>query len=93
MYWRKMIPEFPRAPEKAAAAMEEAVSARDLETRVPSAMERQVKTMLSPVSPSGTGKTLMLLRCSLRRSRAAVPARKAFLYLSPSIHRIFIFKG
>ena len=93
MYWQKMIPEFPLAPEKAASAMEAAVSASDLEGCVCSAMDLQVNTILSPVSPSGTGKTLMLLRCSLRRSRAAVPARKAFLYLSPSIHRIFIFKG
>ena len=62
--WARIEPEFPRAPFNEASATASAT----LETRlllldfVSSEMVARTKVMLVPVSPSGTGNTLILLR-------------------------------
>ena len=57
MIWDKMTPEFPRAPSKAPRAKCAATaSTLDEGFSVASRMAaRSVRTMLVPVSPSGTG--------------------------------------
>src|SRR4030066_1016391 len=62
--WAKMSPELPRAPERAASAIDRRVVFRDLLTTAVSAIERMVAARLVPVSASGTGKTLIRLRYS-----------------------------
>src|SRR3954466_579537 len=61
--WASIIPEFPRAPSTAARAMVRAVSGSEASpsARRASATARRVKLKLVPVSPSGTGKTLIRL--------------------------------
>ena len=58
-----IIPELPRAPSTAARAMVRAVSGSDASpsARRASATARRVRLKLVPVSPSGTGKTLIRL--------------------------------
>ncbi len=76
MIWERMTPELPRAPMSAprdiAAMMAPAPSSGQ---RCASSMtERMVRYMLVPVSPSGTGKTLMALTESACFSSQAAAA-------------------
>ena len=61
--WASIIPELPRAPSTAPRAAVRAVSGSDASpsARRASATERSVSEKLVPVSPSGTGKTLIRL--------------------------------
>jgi hypothetical protein len=62
MNWAKIRPELPRAPPRAALAMDLSVVLIERWAWAPSAMARIVVARLVPVSASGTGKTLILLR-------------------------------
>src|SRR5688572_2631875 len=61
--WASIMPELPRAPRTAARAAVRAVSGSGASpsTRSASATARRVRLKLVPVSPSGTGNTLMRL--------------------------------
>ena len=75
----RITPELPRAPSSAARATESTISSRPMSSirRSPSAARRSssastarsVSAMLSPVSPSATGKTLRSLISPRRDSR------------------------
>src|SRR5688572_24284052 len=74
--WASIIPELPRAPSTAARAMVRAVSGSGASpsARRASATARRVRLKLVPVSPSGTGKTLIRLissRPAVTQSAAA----------------------
>ncbi len=57
--------------------MEPSVAVAEGWARARSAMARMVEARLVPVSESGTGKTLILLRYAWSRMTARPPARKA----------------
>src|SRR4026209_1688309 len=61
--WASIMPELPRAPSTAARAIVWAVSESGASPSAlrASATARRVRVMLGPVSPSGTGNTLMRL--------------------------------
>ena len=74
--WASIIPELPRAPRTAARDIVRAVSGSDASpsARRASATARRVRLKLVPVSPSGTGKTLIRLissRPAVTQSAAA----------------------
>src|SRR4051812_20555173 len=79
MSWLRMTPEFPRAPSSAARATLSTISSRPISSISPCverwssslSTARRVSAMLSPVSPSATGKTLRSLTSSRRDSRCA----------------------
>src|SRR4051812_5236365 len=78
--WASIIPEFPRAPSTAARASVRAVSGSGASPRArrASATERSVRLKLVPVSPSGTGNTLIRLissRPAATQLAAAIAAR------------------
>ncbi len=71
-----MAPELPRAPSSAASVMRPRISGKSrwsASSRA-SRMDLNVKAMLVPVSPSGTGKTLMRSMYSRRPNRCRIPA-------------------
>ena len=85
--WERIIPAFPRAPRTAACAASRATSetARSLFLARWSAMARTVSARFVPVSPSGTGKTLIRFsspRWPCAYSHAATRERRS---LGPSI--------
>src|SRR5580765_4111041 len=85
-----IIPEFPRAPRTAPRAAVRAVLSRGASPRArrASETERRVRLKLVPVSPSGTGKTLIRLissRPAVTQSEAASSERDS---LGPSTYAI-----
>jgi hypothetical protein len=89
------MPEFPRAPRTAPRAAVRAVLSRGESPRArrASATERRVRLKLVPVSPSGTGKTLIRLissRPAVTQSEAASSERDS---LGPSTYAIPTFIG
>src|ERR1700716_2740088 len=76
--WERMTPEFPRAPISAPCAARLAVRERAASStsRMSSTADCRVRSMLVPVSPSGTGKTLRESTSSrLTVSQASEPSR------------------
>ena len=81
MSWERMTPLLPRAPSSAARATDSTISSRPISSsgpvdrrpagRPPPGTRCSVSAMLSPVSPSATGKTLRSLISSRRDSRCA----------------------
>ncbi len=67
IYWAIMIPELPRAPFKAASAIEFIVSFTVEKILASSIIEIIVEARLLPVSPSETGKTLISFNIRLFR--------------------------
>ena len=78
-YCAMIAPELPRAPSSAASATWSIRSStrRSGLVAVASRMVLKVNAMLVPVSPSGTGKTLMRLRYSRRWKTWPMPAESA----------------
>src|SRR5689334_19413133 len=82
MSWLRITPELPRAPSRAARATLSTIWSRPISSispcvdRLSSSVRtaRRVSAMLSPVSPSATGKTLRSLTSSRRDSRCASAA-------------------
>src|SRR5512135_885271 len=85
-----MSPEFPRAPARAASAIEPSVRWAEADALARPAMACMVAARFVPVSASGTGKTLILLRYCRSRMTARPPARKAWYSLIPSRYLIFM---
>src|SRR3954447_7814516 len=89
MSWERMTPLLPRAPSSAARATESTIWSRPISSSVCSSSSRarrstssrqarSVSAMLSPVSPSATGKTLRSLISARRVSRwASAPSTTA----------------
>src|SRR3954454_18462752 len=89
MSWERMTPLLPRAPSSAARATESTIWSRPISSSVCSSSSRarrstssrqarRVSAMLSPVSPSATGKTLRSLISARRVSRwASAPSTTA----------------
>ena len=78
--WERITPELPRAPSSAARATERTICSRPISSSGPSYSERRssssstarsVSAMLSPVSPSATGKTFRSLTSWRRASSCA----------------------
>ena len=84
--WANITPEFPRAPSRAASATSASISSTRGCTfcAVLSIIDVSVKAILVPVSPSGTGNTLILLRYSCLESTLFAPATKARCNRVPS---------
>jgi hypothetical protein len=57
--WVNRMPEFPREPIIAVSAIDSAVSFKFSFTAENSIIEEQTEAILSPVSPSATGNTLI----------------------------------
>ncbi len=88
--WLVMTPELPRAPmsaPKLAAWATRSASAPAPARSASSRAARTVASMLVPVSPSGTGKTLSELISSTFASRLATADRKAARNPAPSHER------
>ena len=78
MNWEKITPLLPRAPSSAprAIALLIAPTVADADSGSSAAVAaRSVNSMLMPVSPSGTGKTLSALMASALASTQPAPAR------------------
>src|SRR3990170_1062410 len=84
------MPEFPRAPSTAARAMVRAVSESGASpsARRASATARSVRLKLVPVSPSGTGKTLMRLISSRPAATQSAAAKTDRASRGPSRYAI-----
>ena len=84
--WASIIPELPRAPSTAARAMVRAVSGSGASpsARRASATARSVRLKLVPVSPSGTGKTLMRLISSRPAATQSAAAKSERASRGPS---------
>ncbi len=80
---------MPRAPVRAASAMEALVWERDRLTTAPSETDCTVADRLVPVSPSGTGNTFMLLRIPCLALMLLAPAENPRWRRGPS--RVLIF--
>src|SRR5689334_18726855 len=84
MSWLRITPELPRAPSRAARATLSTIWSRPISSispcveRLSSSLStaRSVSAMLSPVSPSATGKTLRSLTSSRRDSSCARAASR-----------------
>ena len=79
--WARMAPELPRAPSMACSLTRRNSSPVlcALRLRAPVRMLPKVNAMLLPVSPSGTGNTLILLsksRCEMTRRAPEIRARR-----------------
>src|SRR3954466_1321106 len=85
-----IIPELPRAPSTAARAMVRAVSGSEASpsARRASATARRVKVKLVPVSPSGTGKTLIRLISSRPAATHSAAAKIERARRGPSTYAI-----
>src|SRR5713226_2635347 len=72
----RIAPEFPRAPPTASSAKRRDISrtCRWRTRAMPAAIFWSVEATLVPVSPSGTGKTLILFRPSARSETKRAPA-------------------
>ena len=78
MNWEKMTPLLPRAPSSAPRAIALLIEPTVADAASGTSAEvaaRSVSSMLMPVSPSGTGKTLSALMASALASRQPAPAR------------------
>ncbi len=86
MKWDSIMPELPREPVTAAwaAARETSGSGASPRRMSASAMERVVNQKLVPVSPSGTGKTLMRFSSSRPICTQVAAARSERLRRGPS---------
>ncbi len=85
MICERMTPELPFAPISAPRAASFAASATEAAPWMPSMAAFMVRDMLVPVSPSGTGKTLIALRASACSRSAAAPSANARASEGPSI--------
>src|SRR5690606_12224523 len=88
--WASIIPELPRAPITAARAAVVAVaeSGASPRARRASATARKVSEKLVPVSPSGTGKTLIRLSSSRPAATQSLAARNPRANRGPSRYPI-----
>src|SRR5215207_4341226 len=88
--WASIIPELPRAPSTAARAMVRAVSGSGASpsARRASATARRVRLKLVPVSPSGTGKTLIRLISSRPAATQSAAAKSERASRGPSTYAI-----
>src|SRR5918994_3579309 len=88
--WASIIPELPRAPRTAARAMVRPVSGSDASpsARRASATARRVRLKLVPVSPSGTGKTLIRLISSRPAATQSAAAKTERASRGPSTYAI-----
>src|SRR5688572_15435051 len=84
------MPEFPRAPRTAARAAARAVSGSEASpsARRASATARRVRLRLVPVSPSGTGKTLIRLISSRPAATHSAAAKTERARRGPSTYAI-----
>jgi hypothetical protein len=85
--WESSMPELPRAPKTQASAMARVTAGNVAllwSARTASAAARSVIAKLVPVSPSGTGKTLMRLSSSRPASTQSAAARTDRLRRGPS---------
>ena len=82
----RIAPELPRAPSSAASATRVSVlpACRSGHLRSAPSTAFTVSARFVPVSPSGTGNTLILFRCSWRDSSRRMPACSAKFSRSPS---------
>src|SRR5919109_4046912 len=90
MKWASIIPELPRAPRTAARLIVRAVSGSDASpsARRASATARSVRLKLVPVSPSGTGKTLIRLISSRPAATQSAAAKIERASRGPSTYAI-----
>src|SRR5262245_38314162 len=86
----RIAPELPRAPSMAASAIlrSSAPACAPPVSRMAARTAPRVKARLVPVSPSGTGNTLILLRCSWLARTRWMPERSASPRCSPSSEAI-----
>ncbi|MBP2647695.1 MAG: hypothetical protein H6Q77_1319 [Gemmatimonadetes bacterium] len=84
--WASIMPELPRAPRTDARAMVFAVSGSGASpsARRASATARKVRLKFVPVSPSGTGKTLMRLISSRPAATQSAAAKSERANRGPS---------
>src|SRR5690606_19226086 len=88
--WASIMPELPRAPSTAprAAVRAVATSGASPSARRASATDRRVRLKLVPVSPSGTGNTLIRLISSRPAATQSAAARSDRARRGPSTYRI-----
>jgi hypothetical protein len=90
--WARIAPELPRAPPTASSARVFDISRmwRWRRREMPAAIFWRVEATLVPVSPSATGKTLILLSASARSATKCAPAITARDSRLPSRYPIAI---